>query len=76
MNQNTVTLVTDNGEREVELVYSINIEEKGNYVIYKLDNELYGAKYELNGENTRLITDLSDEEKIALNEAFEEMVSE
>lgn len=66
-------LSTKDGEKMAEIIYTINIENMGDYVIYKVDDEFYGAKYKYNGEDTDLITDLSDEEKEALNKAFEKM---
>ncbi len=68
-----ITIVLDSGEeKQAELVYKIDIENKGEYIIYLLDDEMYGAKY----DDGNLITDLSDEEKEILNKAFESMVSE
>ncbi len=68
-----ITIVLDSGEeKKAELIYQINIKDKGDYIIYLLDNEMYGAKY----DDGNLITDLSDEEKDILNKAFESMVSE
>ncbi len=66
-------LSTKDGEKMAEIIYTVNIENMGDYVIYKVDDEFYGAKYKYNGEDTDLITDLSDEEKEALNKAFEKM---
>lgn len=65
-----ITLNTENGEREAELISRFTIEGLGEYVIYRLDNEFYGAKYEIDGEKTNLITDLNEIEKHALNEVF------
>jgi len=72
----TTLVMSDGSEKEIEIIYVVNIENKGDYVIYKLDDDFYGAKYEYNGEDTELNADLSDEEKEALNKAFEKMVVE
>ena len=72
-----ITIILDSGEeKKAELVYNINIKGYGDYIIYLLDDEMYGAKYENDGDGTKLITDLSDEEKDLLNKAFESMVNE
>jgi len=66
-------LITDEGEKEAEIISFINIENLGDYIIYRVDKDFYGAKYELDGDDANLITDLSDKEKEALNEVFERM---
>ena len=64
-----ITIYTaDGGIKNAELVSKFEIQGLGEYVIYKLDGELYGAKYKFDGTNTRLITDLTDNEKNILNE--------
>jgi hypothetical protein len=68
-----VTINTDNGPKQAELVSKFKIPNLGDYVIYKLDDEFYGAKYKIDGDNTTLITDLSLQEQKALNEVFEQL---
>ena len=68
-----VTINTDNGLKQAELVSKFKIPNLGDYVIYKLDDEFYGAKYKIDGDNTTLITDLSLQEQKALNEVFEQL---
>ena len=66
-----ITVYTNDGKKEeAELVGRFEIKNLGDYVIYKINEEFYGAKYEINEGNTKLITDLTDQEKEALNEAF------
>ncbi len=75
-NKQIVTLETDDGEKEAEILTVVTIEGKGNYAIYKVDDEFYGAKYELDENGTKLDADLTNEEKEALNKAFEKLVNE
>ena len=66
-----ITINTKDGiKKNAELVSKFNIHGLGEYVIYKLDNNFYGAKYIFDGENTLLVTDLTDSEKKALNDVF------
>ena len=66
-----ITINTESGEKkEAEIISRFTMEGYGDYVIYKLNNEFFGAKYKIDGNNTSLITDLSDLEKEALNEVF------
>lgn len=66
-----ITINTKNGmKRNAQLVSKFEIQGLGEYVIYKLDGKLYGAKYKFDGENTTLITDLTDNEKKVLNDVF------
>ena len=60
----------DGLKKKAELVSRFNIVGLGDYIIYRLENEYYGAKYKIDGDNTTLITDLSEVEKEALNEMF------
>lgn len=70
-NGDYITINTKDGvKKSAELVSKFEIQGLGEYVIYKLEGKLYGAKYNFDGENTTLITDLTDNEKSALNEAF------
>ena len=73
MNADYITINTTNGKRQAELVSKFDIEELGSFVIYKLDGEFYGAKYKIDGENTTLITDLTEKEELALNEVFKQL---
>lgn len=64
-----ITIKTiDGAKKNAELVTKFEIQGLGEYVIYKLDGALYGAKYKFDGTNTRLITELTDSEKNILNE--------
>lgn len=65
-------LKTNNGEKkQVDIIATFKIERyDGDYVIYKLDNEYYGAKYKNKDNSSELITDLSDEEKKIINEFY------
>ena len=68
-NYDFITINTiDGAKKNAELVTKFEIQGLGEYVIYKLDGTLYGAKYKFDGTNTRLITDLTDSEKTILNE--------
>ena len=70
-NDDVITINTKDGTKEIaELVSKFDIQGLGKYIIYKLDNKFYGAKCSFDGENTILITDLTDNEKEALNEVF------
>ncbi len=64
-----ITINTMDGTKKTaELVTKFEVQGLGEYVIYKLDGVLYGAKYKFDGTNTRLTTDLTDNEKSILNE--------
>lgn len=65
-------LKTNSGEKkQVDIIATFKIERyDGDYVIYKLDNEYYGAKYKNKDNSSELITDLSDEEKKIINEFY------
>lgn len=65
-----ITVNTDNGDVEALLISRFNIKGMGDYVLYKIDDQVYGAKYEIEGDHTKLITDLSDLEKDAINEVY------
>lgn len=68
-NNDYITINTKNGiQKQAELISKFEILGLGEYVIYKLEEKLYGAKYEFDGQNTKLITNLTDEEKDTLNE--------
>ena len=75
---NILTLNKKDGTTcEVEIVMTFNLENYvDDYVIYKLDNEYYGAKYYDDGVKTSLVTNLSMEEQQALNNAFETVMKE
>lgn len=75
---NIMTLNKKDGTTcEVEIVMTFNLENYvGDYVIYKLDNEYYGAKYYDDGVKTSLVTELSIEEQQALNNVFESVMKE
>ena len=69
-----ITINTIDGTKKIaELVTKFEIQGLGEYVIYKLDGLLYGAKYKFDGKNTRLITDLTDSEKNILNEMLSKL---
>lgn len=63
-----IEITTNDGNRiKAELVSKFDLENVCSYVIYKIDNEYYGAKYLVNGEETILVTDLTEEEKALVN---------
>jgi len=67
----------DGNTCEVEIVIIFNLENcDDDYVIYKLENEYYGAKYYDKDEKTYLITELSIEEQETLNNVFKTVVKE
>ncbi len=69
-----ITINTKDGKKEnAELVSKFAINGLGEYVIYKIDNQYYGAKYKIDGESTLLITDLTEKEKDFLNETFTQL---
>ncbi len=68
----TITNI-DGVKKNAELVTKFEIQGLGEYVIYKLDGVLYGAKYKFDGINTKLITDLTDTEKNVLNEMLHKL---
>ena len=75
----TMTLNKEDGTiEEIEIVITFKLENFNNddYVIYKTNNEFFGAKYIEKSGNTELITDLSDEEKKSLSEIFEKLRKE
>lgn len=73
-NNDYIVINTKDGvKKNAELVSKFEIQGLGEYVIYKLDGKIYGAKYKLDGKNTILITDLNDTEKKALNDAFAQL---
>ncbi len=65
-----ITVNTDNGSVDAELISRFSIEGMGDYVLYRIDDQVFGAKFEVDGDNTKLITDLSDIEKNAINEVY------
>lgn len=71
-------LTTENGEKkEAEIIVSFKIQEyDGDYIIYKVDNEYYGAKYINKDDKTELITDLSEKEKEIINKYYLEFQKE
>lgn len=70
-NGDFITITTKDGiQKNAELVSKFDIQGLGEYVIYKLDNIFYGAKYKFDGKRTILVTDLTDGEKKALNDVF------
>ena len=60
----------DRTKKTAELISKFKIPNLGEYVIYKIDKMFYGAKYNFNGEETLLDTNLTDIEKKVLNETF------
>lgn len=65
-----IEINTDEGIKKAELVSKFELNGLGQYIIYKLDNKLYGARYEIKNGETILITDLTTREKEMLNEMF------
>ena len=66
-----IVTTTDGLKKSAELVMKFEIQGLGEYVIYKLEGVLYGAKYQFDGVNTKLITDLTEHEKNIINEMME-----
>lgn len=65
--------MSDQKKVETEIIMSFNIENfSGKYVIYKINDEYYGAKYRNNQDITELITDLNLQEKEAIEKIFNE----
>lgn len=65
-------LTTKDGQKKpVEIIASFKIDEfDSEYVIYKVDNEFYGAKY-INKDNcSELNTNLNDKEKEIINNFY------
>lgn len=72
MKKDFIMVDTSDGKKaEAELVCKYSIQNLGNYVIYKIDGEYYGAKYEQNEDNISLITDLNDKEIKILDSILE-----
>ena len=71
MDGDFITINNKDGSTVLAELYSkIEIENMGQFVLYKIDNEIYGAKYKINDNKTILDTDLSEAEKEKLNEIF------
>lgn len=69
-----ITINTKDGmKKNAELVSKFELQGLGEYIIYKLDKKLYGARYNFDGKNTTLITDLTDNEKNLLIEVFAQL---
>ena len=68
-----VTLnMKDGSKREVELVARFRLDGfDSEYILYKLDDVCYGAKFKEEGGMTKLSCDLSDIEKKALSRFYE-----
>jgi len=72
--EDTITITLDTGEKkQAKLVSMFEIQNMGNYMIYLLDGEMYGAKYKKETDKLELITDLTEEEKEAMNKVFEQL---
>lgn len=68
-NNDFITITTTNGiKKNAELIIKYEVKGLGEYVIYKLEGNLYGAKYQFDGKNTKLITSLTEQEKNIINE--------
>lgn len=68
-NNDFITITTTNGiKKNAELIIKYEVKGLGEYVIYKLEGNLYGAKYQFDGKNTKLITNLTEQEKNITNE--------
>lgn len=67
-----MVLTTKDGQKKpVEIIVSFKVDEfDSEYVIYKVDNEFYGAKY-INKDNcAELITNLNNKEKKIINDFY------
>ena len=72
---NMILTLSDGSTKEVELVVKFKLDKfNDDYILYKLNDEYYAAKYVEEGENTRLITSLSDIEKKALTRVYDLLV--
>ena len=72
----TMTLVNADGTKEeIEIVVTFKIKEfnDNDYVIYKNNDDFFGARYIEENDNVDLITDLSKEEQKAMSEIFEKL---
>ena len=68
-NNDFITITTTNGiKKNAELIIKYEVKGLGEYVIYKLEGNLYGAKYQFDGKNTKLITNLTEQEKNIIKE--------
>lgn len=68
-NNDFITITTTNGiKKNAELIIKYEVKGLGEYVIYKLEGNLYGARYQFDGKNTKLITNLTEQEKNIINE--------
>ena len=68
-NNDFITITTTNGiKKNAELIIKYEVKGLGEYVIYKLEGNLYGAKYQFDGKSTKLITNLTEQEKNIINE--------
>lgn len=67
-----MNLITRDGEeKQAEIIVSFKIEGyNGDYVIYKIGNDYFGAKYKNMNNSSELITDLSIQEKILINNFY------
>lgn len=66
----------DGTTEKVEIVICFkleNISKNNDYVFYKSNNKYFGARYIEKDGNTNLITDLSNEEKVALSNIFDKL---
>lgn len=72
MKKDFIMIDTNDGNSiQAELVTKYSVQGLGDYVIYKIDGEYYGAKYNQDGDNTSLITDLNDKEIKILDSILE-----
>ena len=76
MKMNTMMLTLSDGTtKEVELVAKFKLDKfNDDYIIYRDNSEYYAAKFIEEGDNTKLITDLSDIEKKALTRVYDLLV--
>ncbi len=69
-----ITITNKDGSTvEAEIYSKFEIENLGKYILYKINDEMFGAKYIVKDNNTVLNTDLSEEEKKTINELFQSM---
>lgn len=63
----------DGIKKHAELITKFKIEDFGDYVIYKLEDEYYAAKYKFDGQNTKLDNNLNNYEQEVLNKIFSKL---
>ncbi len=64
-----ITINTEDGTKvQAELVAKFELKDMGEYVLYKIGEDIYGARYEEVDGKTNLVTDLTEFEQRAIND--------